>query len=121
LAKYSFDHIHLMSPDPVKTAEFYKEMFGATIVSSRDMGGGRVVVSLKLDAITVLISKSAADGQNGLVHFGMRADNLEEAVPELKAKGVKFTREITQLGPRIKISFLVAPENVPIELQEGGF
>jgi hypothetical protein len=32
---------------------------------------------------------------------------------------VKFTREITQISPQSKISFLQALENVPIELQEG--
>lgn len=119
MPKYSFDHIHLMSTDPVKTAEFYQQMFGAILVSSRDLGGGRVIVNLELDTVTLLISKSSNEAQNGLAHFGVRTDKLDEAVPELKAKGVKFTREITQVGPGLKISFLQAPENVPIELQQG--
>jgi hypothetical protein len=40
-------------------------------------------------------------------------------VSELNAKNVKFTREITAIDPQTKISFLQAPENVSIELQEG--
>ena len=116
---YYFDHIHLMSSDPVKTGDFYVKAFGATVVSSRDAGGGRITVKLNLAGVTVLIGKSRDESQNGLTHFGIRTDNLEEAVPELKAKGVPFTREITPLGPGFKISFIEAPEKVSIEVQEG--
>ena len=120
MPKYFFDHIHLMSPDPAKTAEFYQQMFNASVVSVKDFGDGRVTINLKLDGITILLSKSTGvNTQRGLVHFGVRTDNLKVAVDELKTKGVKFTREITQVGPSLKISFLEAPENVPIELQEG--
>ncbi len=119
MSKYWFDHIHLMSPDPVKTAEFYQKMFGASLVNKRDLGNGRVVVTLEMGEVRILISPSAGDGQNGLVHFGIRADNLDEAVGELKAKGVQFTREITPVRLNLRISFLSAPENVSVELQEG--
>jgi len=115
--KYTFDHIHLMSPDPVKTAEFYQKMFGASF-TTRDMGNGRVSATLKLDRITVLISQSTGDAQSGLSHFGLRVDNMNEAVDELKAKDVKFTREITQIGSGARISYLLAPENVSVELVE---
>jgi len=122
MPQYFFDHIHLMSPDPVKTAEFYQKMFGATLVSKHNLGDGRVIVNLELGGVTLLISKSTDDNaQTGLVHFGIRASDLGEAVDELKAKGVKFTKEITRVRPDFKMSFLLAPENVPIELQEGSF
>jgi len=47
MADYWLDHIHLMSPDPLKTAEFYENMFGAKRISARDEGDGRA--SAKLD------------------------------------------------------------------------
>ncbi len=81
---------------------------------------GRITINLKLDKITILASKSTGvNAQRGLVHFGVRADNLRVAVDELKTKGVKFTREITQVGPSLKIPFWEAPESVPVELEEG--
>ena len=43
----------------------------------------------------------------------------EEAVTELKANDVKFTQEIREVNPEFKISFLVTPEDVTIELQQG--
>ncbi len=119
MSEYIFDHVHLMSIDPIKTAGFYQKMFGAKLVSSRELGKGRLIVNLKLGNVTILISKTTDEKQCGLAHFGIRTQNLEGAVAELKAKNVKFTREITAIDSNTKISFLQAPENVSIELQEG--
>jgi len=119
MPQYLFDHIHLMSSDPVKTAAFYQKTFGAKVVSTRASDGGRITVNLNLGGVTILIGKSRDESQNGLAHFGMRTDKLDESVTELKGKGVTFTREITPIGPGFRISFLEAPEKVNIELQEG--
>ncbi len=119
---YWLDHIHLMSPEPVKTAEFYVKMFGAKQVSIHELGNGRVTVNLELNGATILVSQQAVDSaQTGLVHFGVGTDNLDEAVDDLKARGVEFTMDKREIRPGFKISFLTAPEKVSIELQEGGF
>ena len=121
MPNYWFDHIHLISPNPVKTAEVYEKMFGASHVSTWDLGNGRVIVNLNLNGTTILVSPQRGDNaKTGLDHFGIRTDNLDEAVDELKTKGVKFTQDIVEFRPGFKISFLLAPENVSIELQEGG-
>ena len=119
LSKYKFNHIHLMSPDPKKTAEFYQRTFGSTLVSSRDLGEGKLVIKLDADGVILLISKTTDEKQFGLAHFGFGADNLEKAVVDLKSNGVTFTKEITEIRPGLKISYLQAPENVQVELQEG--
>lgn len=117
---YWLDHIHLMSPEPVKTAEFYEKMFGARRVSMQDLGNGRVMVNLDLNGTTILIGQRMDDNaQTGLAHFGIGTGNLDEAVNELKAKGVEFTLDAREIRPGFKISFMLAPESVPIELQEG--
>ncbi len=117
---YTFDHIHLISPDPEKTADFYEKTFGAK-KSIRDLGGGRKAVSVDLNGTKILIrgkNEGEAD-KPSLDHYGIRTDNLEEAVAELKKQGVTFTAEIRQLRPDMKISFLRTPDGVSIELQEG--
>ena len=120
MPNYWFDHVHLMSPDPLKTAEFYEKMFGAKRVSTRELADGRVTANLNLNGTTILITQQRSDSsQIGLVHFGLRTDDLEKAVEELKTSGVNFTQEVTEVQPGFKISFLLAPENVSIELQEG--
>ena len=127
MAKYWYDHVHLMSPDPPKTAQFYEQMFGARMENVREFPDGWISVALDLNGQSILIlqpkdqSKSAliSPANNyGLEHFGIRTDNLEAAVKELKAKGVKFQQDITVPRPGIKIAFLWAPENVLIELLE---
>lgn len=121
MPEYWFDHIHLKSLDPVKTAEFYEQMFGAKRVSSHDIGDGRAMVKLDLKGMTILINQTAQGTQTGLVHFGIRTDKLDDSVAVMKGKGVKFTQDIRQVRPDFKMSFLMAPEDVSIELQEGQF
>ena len=124
---YWYDHVHLISPDPVKTAEFYERMFNFRRVSVSELGAGRVMVELDLNGSKVLIKTGyiragAASGSSGpihgLEHFGIKTDNLETAVADLKAKGVQFKEEIREIRPGVKISFLWAPENVLVELLE---
>jgi len=129
MPSYCYDHIHLISPDPVKTAQFYEEMFNAKRVSVGELGAGRRSVELDLNGSRVLVmsrrvqpetAPSSAETDDGLEHFGIRTDNLEAAVADLKAKGVQFKEEIREIRPGVKISFLWAPENVLIELLERG-
>ena len=120
MPKYWFDHVHLRSTDAVKTAEFYEKMFGAKIVSKREFGEGRAMVSLDLDGTSILIDPPREGTvQNGLDHFGIQTDDLKTAIEELKSQGVTFTQDYREVMPTFKMSFLTAPENVQIELQEG--
>ena len=127
MPSYWYDHIHLVSPDSLKTAEFYEKMFNAKRVSVTDSGEGRVSVVLDLNGSRLLIKSGnvktetapgSSDPAHGLEHFGIRTDDLETAVADLKAKGVKFRDEIREIRPGVKISFLWAPQNVLIELLE---
>jgi len=111
-----------MSPDPVKTAEFYEQMFGGKRGGMRDAGNGGPMEMLDLKGIAIVINQQTGEGaQTGLVHFGIRTDKLDEAVAAMKERGVKFTLNIRQVHPNFRISFLAAPEDVSIELQEGSF
>jgi len=121
MPEYWFDHIHLRSSDPIKTAEFYERMFGAKRISARNEGDGRASAKLDLKGVTILINQAREGDPTGLVHFGIRTDKLDESVAAMKEKGVKFTQDIRQVRPDFKMSFLVAPEGVSIELQEGLF
>ena len=127
MPSYWYDHIHLVSPDAVKTAEFYERMFNAKRVSVTERGEGRVGVVLDLNGSRLLIKSGnvktetapgSSEPAHGLEHFGIRTDDLEAAVADLKAKGVQFKEEIREIRPGVKISFLLGPENVLIELLE---
>lgn len=122
---YSYDHVHLVSPDPVAAARFYEKMFAAKTVGTTKFTDGRTNIALDLNGSRILIVEPrsqiepASSGIGyGLEHFGIHTDNLEAAVAELKAKGVHFRDEIRAGGAGMKISFLWGPDNVLIELLE---
>lgn len=127
MPNYWFDHVHLNSPDPIGTAEFYEKMFGATRQGVRQLNDGRTLIDLILNGSSIKVSKprvqplvpSASPTGHEIEHFGLRTDNIEAAVAELKSNGVKFVTEIRS-GAGAKIAFLLAPGDILIELLEEG-
>ncbi len=121
---YWFDHIHLFSPDPIKTAEFYEKMFNASRTGSGDYPDGRIYVRLDLNGTRILVMSpetqpvESGASQVGLHHYGLGTDNIEATVDDLKAKGAKFTQEIISLPIGIKYTFMLTPDDVLVEVLE---
>jgi catechol 2,3-dioxygenase-like lactoylglutathione lyase family enzyme len=123
MATFSYDHIHLRSPDPEQTAQFYARMFGAEILRSTQAGKPRV--DMDLGGIRVFIAHvqpgdavgaAPASPNLGLDHIGLRVTGIDAAVEELKSKGAEFTMEPTSPRPGVRIAFMKGPQNVTIEL-----
>jgi catechol 2,3-dioxygenase-like lactoylglutathione lyase family enzyme len=127
MTKFTWEHIHLRSPDPEATAAWYEAMLGAEVVRTPQPNGD-TRIDLNLAGQKVFIAKAvpgkAADAPAspymGLDHFGMTVTDIKAAVAELKAKGVHFTMDVTLNRPGVQIAFLTAPENVSIELIQRG-
>ena len=119
MQNYRVNHVHLYSPDPLKTAEFYEKIFGAERRHIQKDPGDRIVVELLLNGTLILISdpwdKNDPNNRFGLDHIGIETDNLDAAIAELKEQGVKFVMDKTSL-PVGDISFLIAPDNTLIEV-----
>jgi catechol 2,3-dioxygenase-like lactoylglutathione lyase family enzyme len=125
MTKFTYDHIHLRSPEPEATAAWYERMFGAQIL--RSMQDGKPRIDLELGGAKIFIAPVAAgDGVNpppttpyqGLDHFGLAVQGIDAIAAELKAKGVIFTKEPTTVRPGVRICFIRAPQGVSIELLE---
>ncbi len=123
MAKFTYDHIHLRSPDPEATAQYYERMFGAEVLRTTQQGKPRI--DLKLGGVNIFIAPVApGDGVNppptapyqGLDHFGLTVTGIDAVVADLKAKGAEFTREPTTVRPGVRVAFLRAPQGVSIEL-----
>jgi lactoylglutathione lyase len=123
MATFTYDHIHLRSPNPEATAAYYQRMFGAEVL--RTPQDGKTRIDLKLGGVNIFIAPVAVgDGVNpppttpyqGLDHFGLRVSGIDAVVAELKAKGAVFTKEPTTVRPGVRVAFLRAPEGVSIEL-----
>jgi len=123
---YRYDHMHLRTRDVRKTAEYYRDVFDAKIVDSIQ-SDGRPRTDLDLNGLTIFIAPVATDAATppapsepyiGLDHFGLRVDDMDEAVAELGRRGAKFTMEPRTIRPGVRIAFIQAPDNVRIELLE---
>ena len=125
MAKFTYDHIHLRSPNPEATAAFYERMFGAEVIRTTQQGKPRI--DMKIGGADVFIAPVLPDGKTnpppvtpyqGLDHFGLSVTGIDAIVAELKAKGAEFTLEPTDIRPGVRIAFLRGPEGVSIELLE---
>ena len=124
MSVFTFDHIHLRSPDPEATAAVYERMFGAEII--RSAPGGAPRIDMKVGGLDIFIlnspaGKAAAAPMSpylGLDHFGLSVTGIDAVVAELKAKGAEFTMEPNTIRPGVRIAFLRGPEGVSIELLE---
>lgn len=123
MAKFTPDHVHLRSPDPEATAQFYERMFGAEVLRTVQQGKPRV--DLDLGGLKVFIAQAATGDKIGaaptspylgLDHIGLTVTGIDAAVAELKAKGAEFTMEPTTIRPNVRIAFLRGPQGVAIEL-----
>ena len=125
MAKFTYDHIHLRSPDPEATARYYERMFGAEVL--RSVQAGKPRIDLKLGGANIFIAPVAAgEGINpppatpyqGLDHFGLTVSGIDAVAAELKAKGVELTKEPTTVRPGVRICFIRGPQGISIELLE---
>jgi lactoylglutathione lyase len=123
MATFKYDHIHLRSPNPEATAQYYERMFGAEVIRSMQQGKPRI--DLKLGGANIFIAPVEADsGVNpppttpyqGLDHFGLAVSGIDAIAAELKAKGAEFTKEPTTVRPGVRICFIRGPEGASIEL-----
>jgi len=125
---FSYDHVHLVSADPAKAAEWYKKAFDAKTIAVGKYpdGGDRVELTIEGSRILIRSPRDAKQSKNdipknrrGIEHFGLKVDDMKAAVAYIKGKGIPFLEE-----PRLSlpsghtVAFLMAPDNVMIELVE---
>ncbi len=114
-----WDHIHLRTADPERTAQWYEAMLGAEIVHSP----GRIDLILGGQKVFILKAPDSDHGEpshphRGLDHFGLQVKDIDDVVAVLKARGVTFDKEPFNIRPGQRICFLRGPDNVSIELLE---
>jgi catechol 2,3-dioxygenase-like lactoylglutathione lyase family enzyme len=116
---YTWDHVHIRTPDPEATAQWFADTLGAEIVRSPTR------IDLKLGGANIFLAPvKSGDGVHappvtpyqGLDHFGLAVSGIDAIAADLKKKGVEFTKEPHSPRPGIKICFLRGPQGISIEL-----
>jgi lactoylglutathione lyase len=122
--KFGFDHVHLVGSDIDASERFYREMFGAQTLSRNDAGGA-VNLRMRLDGVNLFIrspratEQVTADGTEVRYtydHFGVVAADLNAAIEELRAKGVKILQEPRTVNPGTQVAFVEGPDHTRIEV-----
>ena len=116
-----FHHVHLRSADPDATLKWYQNVFGGETASLKGRLNG-----LRYGSVWLLITpvekgqKLAATQGRSIDHLGFAFADLDAAAAEIKKKGVTFQTEprpfTNAAGQNMKISFLVGPDDVRIEV-----
>ena len=122
---FRVNHIHLKSPDPKKTAQWYVDVFGAKIVGEGTGMGGATTVRMDIDGTRINVTSAPAgetlpqgtsESHYGLEHFGFDTDDIDAAMAHVQAHGAEVLLPVTQMGTGSKISYVQGPDNVRIEL-----
>jgi catechol 2,3-dioxygenase-like lactoylglutathione lyase family enzyme len=134
---FKFDHVHIISQNPKASADWYVEMFGATITADT-VARGAPQIFVSLGGMTILIRgrrpgeapvatrpiQSYADFSShnawGTDHIGfMYAGDLAAFCDQLRAKGVTFPVELKKGVGGTLLCYIAAPDGVSIELMQG--
>ena len=134
-------HVALVTDDPAKTADFYKEQFGLTELYRRPSNTGEKGVWLSDGYIYFAILKygegeapKLGPGQSsdlrGIHHIGFQVDDIEATAEGLKAANVSpvpmerpRSREMTPMGPpsdSVNLKYL-GPDAVQFDVRQRGW
>jgi catechol 2,3-dioxygenase-like lactoylglutathione lyase family enzyme len=120
---YQFHHIHVFCSDLAATERWFVEGVGAT-VKGRGDSRGVMGVTLDLGGANVLL-RPAREGETlasagarhfGADHFGLRVDDVDATVAELRGRGVFIEVEPWDFSAGSRIAFIKGPDEVRIEL-----
>ncbi|HTW50470.1 MAG TPA: VOC family protein [Stellaceae bacterium] len=133
---FKFDHVHIISENPHASAEWYVEMFGATIAADT-IARGAPQIFVELGGMTILIrgrrlgedpaapqpirpyTDFSSHNAWGTDHFGfMYRGDLTALCDRLRAKGVRLPVELKRGVNGSLLCYVAAPDGVSIELME---
>ena len=124
LEDLGFHHIHLRSQNPEETLAWYHNIFGG----ETDRMKGRIN-GVRYGRVWLLASrhtKGSLEPTQGraIDHLGWGFADLDAAAVEIRSKGIEFQMDprpyTNPLGQDMKISFVVGPDDVRIEVVQPG-
>ena len=129
----SLDHIHIYAAEPEESARFYTHHFEAKPVLRNTNANGDTRIFLALGGQVLVLGSfpkghapapppEAGDGAYrhgfGVAHFGLRVADVDAAVAELSASGVRVLGEAVQEASGLRYAYVAAPDGVVVELTQ---
>ena len=118
---FRINHLHLKTPDPQKTADFYVEYTGAKIAKETTRPDGGKSYRLDLHGVelnvTQFLDEQELDQFMGLEHVAIDTNNFDGEVAKIKSAGVKILEERVLPDGR-RVCFFEGPQGVRLEFLE---
>ena len=112
---FKLNHLHLKTDDPKKTAQFYVDNLGATIVAEIADRGVRLDLHGLTINLTTIIADQEREQKIGMEHIAIDTDDIDNVIQGLEASGAKVMEQMTSPTGR-KICFLEGPDGVQFEI-----
>jgi lactoylglutathione lyase len=124
---YRINHIHLKSPDPKKTADWYVTAFDFEIVSDEvrvfgdrflrcKSADGGVAVNISGARTNERMGQGDATAHYGLEHFGFDSVDVDADIRRLTGLGATLLEGPIQMPNGGRIAFLQGPDDTRLEL-----
>ena len=120
---YELAHLGIVVKDCELSINFYCEVLGCTVIERTHNDNLKIVIlkcgALIIELLEYTVPSIAVRGAGVYDHLAFAVDDIEQAMADLKAKGVLFESD----GPRVafsgkKIAFFSGPNGERIELVE---
>ncbi len=129
----SLDHIHIYAAEPEESARFYTHHFEAKPILRDTKANGDIRIFLALGGQVLVLGSfpsglapvsppEAGDGAYrqgfGVAHFGLRVADVDDAVAELSASGVRVLSRPVREASGLTYAYVAAPDGVVVELTQ---
>ena len=122
---HGLHHIHIKSKDPRSSAQWWADMFGATLLPEIEFGS-MLFAPVSLDGVQISITTLAPGDEGviadphsiphyGLEHIGITTDDLDADLARFAAQGLEVYDRRPGAGG-FENAFVAAPDGVCIEL-----
>ncbi len=125
---HEIHHVHLKSPDPLRTAQWYVEAFDFRIVGDavrpsgdrfiRCQTAGGMPVNISGGRDGEAMNQGDSDAHWGLEHFGIAVLDLKAEIERLELLGAKVIEGPTLGRTGRSVAFIEGPDSTRIELVE---
>ena len=114
---FSLNHVHLKTPDPKATADWYVANLGATVTAETANGGFRLDLhGLPLN-VTDHIPTQTHPQNYGFEHIAIDTTDIDGTIADLKNGGAAVLEETTVGGGR-RVMFFEGPQGIILEVLE---
>ena len=112
---FTLNHLHIKSPDPIATAQWYIDTLGASQVADIGDRGVRIDLHGLTVNITTKIESQTHPQNFGIEHVAINTDDITNVLAAVRSSGAKVVEEIDGANGR-KVCFIEGPDGVCLEI-----